>query len=361
MKRSAASLTRYRAPSPVDFMTSSTILYTESELGTQVVSHGELVERFGLQAMGRVLDRAGIRTRRVAPSGISGSDLGFAAAERLLAKHHIDRASIDLLIFCTQSPDYWLPTTACILQDRLGLGPCAAFDINLGCSQYVYALSVAHSMIVAKCSNRALVITGDTMSHFVNPLDRSVVPLMGDAGTATLVGPAGAGEGFLGFELGTDGSGHQHLMIPAGGARIPLSDETGIETTDAEGNVRSKENLFMNGVAIFHFAISTVPGVIRSLLGKLQLRVEDIDLYLFHQANKYMLDHICKKMGIPGNKTHFYIEDIGNTSGSSLPVVLGDALQRGKIRPGSKVLIIGFGVGLSWGATVVQWPGEKSA
>lgn len=343
-------------------MTSSTILFTEFELGETVLSHEDLVERFGEQAMRRVVERAGIRTRRVAPAGVSGSDLGYAAADRLLTTNGVDRKSIDLLIFCTQSPDYWLPSTACILQDRLGLGRhCAAFDLNLGCSQYVYALSIAHSMIVAKSATRALVITGDTMSHFVNPQDRAVVPLMGDAGTATLVGTAPDGEGFLGFELGTDGSGYKHLMIPAGGARIPISETTRVERVDAEGNVRSEENLFMNGVAIFHFAISTVPGVIKSLLAKLELQQEDIDLYLFHQANKYMLDHICKKMGIPPEKSHFYIEDIGNTSGSSLPVVLGDALRHGKIKPGAKVLAIGFGVGLSWGATVVQWPGQSAA
>ena len=338
------------------------ILATDFELGSETVTFEQLEERFGAEAMQKVLSGAGIRNRRVAARGVCGSDLGYAAACRLLETHGIARESIDLLIFCTQSPDYWMPTTACILHERLGLvRKCAAFDINLGCSQYIYGLSIAYSMLRAGTASRALVVTGDTMSHYIHPRDRAVVPLMGDAGSATLIGEVPDGQGFLQFELGTDGTGHRHLMIPAGGARIPISAETAIECEDAEGNVRSQQNLYMNGVGIFHFAISTVPAVIQSVLVKASLTMDDIDLFLFHQANLYMLEYLMKKLKIPASRMHFFIEDIGNTSGSTIPLLLSDAWRAGRIRPGMKVLAIGFGVGLSWGATVMQWPENAPA
>lgn len=338
-------------------MKSTAILAVESELGEQVLTLAELEERFGCEQMQKVLAGAGIRNRRIAPPGVCGSDMAFKAAARLIEQNSIDPQTIDLLIFCTQTPDHWLPTTACILHERLGLKKqCAAFDINLGCSQYIYALSIAHSMLMSGCASRALVLTGDTMSRTVHPHDRSVVPLMGDGGSATLVGFAKEGEGFLGFELGTDGSGHQYLMIPAGGSRMPLSEKTHVEEQDSEGNVRTLENLHMNGAAIFHFAISVVPPTIKSLLEKLALTFEGIDVFLFHQANKFMLEYLLKKLKIPAEKTHFYVEEIGNTSGSTLPILIADALRNGKIKPGNTVLAIGFGVGLSWAATVIRWP-----
>jgi 3-oxoacyl-[acyl-carrier-protein] synthase III len=338
-------------------MKSSCILAVEPELGADTLTYEDLERRFGASAMQKVLSGAGIRNRRVAPRGVCGSDLAFNAATRLFEKYRIDPQSIDLLIFCTQSPDYWMPTTACILHDRLQLKhQCAAFDINLGCSQYVYALSVAHSMLLSGLARHALVLTGDTMSQIVHPQDRAVVPLMGDAGSATLLGEASEGTGFLGFELGTDGSGSQYLMIPAGAARQPYTPDTAIEATDGEGNVRTPQNLYMNGVAIFHFAISTVPKTVQTLLGKLSLDMSDIDLFLFHQANKYMIDYLLKKMKVPPDKTHFYLEDVGNTSGSTIPLLLADAWRAGKVKAGANVLAIGFGVGLSWAATVIRWP-----
>lgn len=338
-------------------MKRSSILAVEPELGAGGLTFEELENRFGPEAMQKVLSGAGIRNRRVAPPGVCGSDLAYNAAMRLFTKYSIDPESIDLLIFCTQSPDYWMPTTACLLHDRLKLQhKCAAFDINLGCSQYIYGLSVAHSMLVSGAASRALVLTGDTLTHSIHPLDRAVAPLMGDAGSATLVGEVEDQAGFMGFELGTDGAGSKYLMIPAGGSRQPCTPETAIEAMDSEGNVRSPQHLYMNGVAIFHFAISTVPRVVDALLTKLALNIGDIDLFLFHQANKYMIDYLLKKMKIPATKTHFYLEEVGNTSGSTIPLLLADACKAGKVTSGAKILAVGFGVGLSWGATVIQWP-----
>ena len=193
------------------------------------------------------------------------------------------------------------------------------------------------------------------MTRTIHPRDRMIVPILGDAGSASIVVPSADGAcGFLGFELGTDGSGAKHLMIPASGFRQPRSAETAADITDAEGNTRSAENLYMNGAAIFHFAISTVPPTIQKLLGKLGMTLDDLDLVLFHQANQYMLDYLYKKLKIPAEKAFCHLENVGNTSGSTLPLVLTEAIRHGRVKPGAKVLLIGFGVGLSWAATVFR-------
>ena len=211
-------------------------------------------------------------------------------------------------------------------------------------------------MIAAGIASTALVLTGDTLSRTVHPKDRALVPLQSDGGSATLVGKVPQGQGFLGFQLGTDGSGHKYLMIPAGGFRNPISPETATEITDAEGNIRTQQNLYMNGAAVFHFAISVVPPTIDKILKDLSLSPDDIDLYLFHQANKFMLEYLLRKMKIPAEKTHLYIEEVGNSSGTTVPIVLAEAWKEGKVQPGKLVLLIGFGVGLSWAATVIRWP-----
>lgn len=335
----------------------TSILAVRYALPAGTLAFEELEARFGPEVMKRVLSGTGIRHRRVTRDGMCGSDFAFEAATELIREEGVDRESIDLLIMCTQTPDYLLPTTACVLHERLGLKKnCACFDINLGCSQYVYALSVAHSMIVAGVASRALVLTGDTLSRTLHPKDKAVVPLLADGGSATLVGRTPAGQGFLGFKLGTDGSGHRHLMIPAGGFREPRSAETARETTDADGNVRTRETLFMNGAAIFHFSISVVPPTIQELLAELRLQMEEVDLFLFHQANKYMLDYLAKKLKLPPEKTFYFLEEIGNTSGTTVPIVLREAWRAGKVVPGKLVMLISFGVGLSWAATVIRWP-----
>jgi 3-oxoacyl-[acyl-carrier-protein] synthase-3 len=338
------------------------ILALAYKLGDQRISYEDIELRFGVEAAAKVLKGSGIRNRFVAPKGVCGSDLALAAAEELFAARPEARADVDIHIHCTQSPDYFLPTTACVLHQKLRLKKeCASFDINLGCSQYIYALSVADAMLSAGIGRLALVTTGDTMSQTVHPKDRALVPILGDAGSATLVGKAEPGTGFLGFCLGTDGSGAKHLMLPAGGFRTPISVETAVETTDAEGNVRSPENLFMNGAAIFHFAITVVPATIHKLLKQLSLTMDDIGLFLFHQANRYMLDYLVKKMAIPQEKTFFYIDEVGNTSGSTMPLVLAEAVRADKVKPGQNILMIVFGVGLSWAATVMTAPAVLAA
>jgi 3-oxoacyl-[acyl-carrier-protein] synthase-3 len=338
------------------------ILAIAYKLGSERISYEDISSRFGAEAAARALKGSGIRNRYVAPKGVCGSDLAFEAAEDLFTDRPEARAEVDIHIHCTQSPDYFLPTTACLLHEKLRLRKdCASFDINLGCSQYIYALSVADAMLSAGLGHLALVTTGDTMSQTVHPKDRALVPILGDAGSATLVGKAEDETGFLGFCLGSDGAGARYLMLPAGGFRTPISAETAVETTDAEGNVRSPQNLFMNGAAIFHFAITVVPATIEKLLRQVSLTMDDIGLFLFHQANRYMLDYLVKKLAIPPDKTFFYLDDVGNTSGSTLPVVLAEAVRAGKVKPGRKILMIVFGVGLSWAATVMIAPAALAA
>lgn len=321
------------------------------------LTHEELVQRFGRDVMDRIAHSSGIWERRIVRNGQCASDLALKAAEALLDNHQVARESIDLLIFGTQTPDYLLPTTACILQDRLGLSTeTAAFDINLGCSQYVYSLSVAHSMICAGLANRALVLTGDTVSRILHPQDRVNVPLFGDAGTATLVERVGEEEGFMEFVQGTDGSGYQYLIWPASGLRIPRSNKTAIEVKDKSGSVRREEDMFMDGTAIFLFTLKVVPRTVKMLLAKTGLDMDDVDLFIFHQASEYIIESSAKKLKIPREKLHYKLHDVGNSGGSTVAIALTDAWLSERIKPGMIVLLVAFGVGLSWSSTIIRWP-----
>ncbi|WP_238327700.1 ketoacyl-ACP synthase III [Paenibacillus gorillae] len=245
----------------------------------------------------RLTEKIGIYKRTIATQDESASDLAVKAANKLFDQTNFDRQKIDFVIFCTQSPDYILPTTACIIQERLGLRTsCGAFDFNLGCSGYVYGLSLAKGLIETGSAHHILLLTGDTYSKYINEKDRSVKVLFGDAATATLLSGKEAESDFIGpFVFGTDGSGAENLIIPAGGMREPLSEEAQIEQEDQFGNARSKANLYMNGPEIFNFTLKVVPDTIQQLLEKSAKIKEDYNLFIFHQANKYMLEHLRKK------------------------------------------------------------------
>jgi 3-oxoacyl-[acyl-carrier-protein] synthase-3 len=324
------------------------------------LTHAELCQRFGDAAMTRVLETTGIRERRLVPENICASDLAFRAAEELLRKTGIPREGIDLILFASQTPDYLLPATACILQERLKLGMhVAAFDINLACSQYVYAHSVAAAMIGSGMAKRALVLTGDTVSRTLNPLDRAVVPLFGDAGTASLLEDVGSKAGYLGFDFGTDGSGANSLIWPASGLREPHSPKTAVEHTDKGGNVRRKDDMYMDGAMIMVFTLKRVGESVNRLLAKLKLTKDDIDLFVFHQASNVIFDSIISKLHLPSEKVPRTFPDYGNSGGSSVGVTLGECVMRGQLKPGMRVLLSAFGAGLSWCSAVLVWP-EKS-
>ena len=321
------------------------------------LNNATLEERFGTKALDSIVNMAGIHERRIVTPGVTAADLAYVAAQGLLADCHIDLHSIDLLVFTSQTPDYQIPATACVLHGRLGLSKtCAAFDLNLGCSAFPYTLSVAEGMIAAGRARRALILNADALTTVIHPQDRALVPLQGDGAAATLVEISESSIGVQGTVLGTDGSGHQHLIIPASGARCPRSGETRRELRDDNGSIRTREHLSMNGPAIFHFCVYQIPEAIEDALAQWDTDLEAVDLVIFHQANKTMLELIYQKLKIPSHKRFFFMATVGNLSGASVPVTIAEAWRQGKIKPGSLTLLAAFGVGLSWGITLLRWP-----
>jgi 3-oxoacyl-[acyl-carrier-protein] synthase-3 len=336
-------------------MINSRIVAITEHLPEIVLGNDELARLYPEWSAEKILEKTGIRERRVCDANETAGDLAEQAARRLLVAGGIDPASIGFLILVTQSPDYFLPTTACLLQHRLGLPTtCGALDVNLGCSGYIYGLSLAKGLIAAGIARHVLLLTTETYSKYIHPRDKSVRTLFGDGAAATLISVADA-PGIGAFVLGTDGGGFQKLIVPAGGMRLPRSAATAVEQTDVSGNVRSRDHLFMDGPEIFSFTITTVPRTVQETLAANGLALEAIDLFVFHQANKYMLDFLCRKCKIDPTKFYMNFADCGNTVSASIPIALARAVADGSLRPGMKVMLVGFGVGLSWGATVVTW------
>ncbi len=308
---------------------------------------------FGADEVARVSQASGVSNRHVVNNGICASDLCLPCAERVLAELGWERESIGLLLFVSQTPDYILPATACTLHARLGLSrACAAFDVALGCSGYTYGLWLASSLLAAGAGKRALVLVGDTISRLTSPHDRSVALLFGDAGTATAL-ESEPGAPPLFFALGTDGSGAEHLMVPAGGFRHPRTGFTPVRTVRENGNVRSDEDVFMNGGEIFAFTIKTVPAVIQSALQSAGWAPADVDAFVFHQANRFMLQHLAKRLRIPDSKLVLTLEDFGNTSSASIPLSMTVGLRERLSSTPLRLVLAGFGVGFSWGSMAV--------
>lgn len=336
--------------------TRAAILAISSYLPAGQLTNEQLAEELGDVEPGVIFDRTGIRLRRIAAEDECASDLGIAAARHLFESQNIRPDEIDFLLFCTQSPDYFLPTTACIVQEQLGLRiDCGAIDFNQGCSGYVYGLSLAKSLIEARVARKVLLITSDTYSKFINARDRSVRTLFGDGAAATLIGESESDEQLIGpFVFGTDGRGAKQLIVPAGGMRRAIDAEAMVEREDEQGNWRSERNLYMNGPEIFNFTLRTVPQVFQKLLDASGRSLDEIDYFIPHQANKFMLDRLQHRLRIPPEKFHVELEATGNTVSSTIPIALESALQKGRIKRGDTVALVGFGVGYSWAATLVR-------
>ena len=327
-----------------------------SQLPVRVETNAELASDVGWTAE-EIFAKTGIRERHVAGPDECVSDLAFAAADKLLRETAVDRHSIQFLILCTQTPDHFLPATACLVHARLGLGEnCAAFDVNQGCSGYVYALALASALIRSGMAERGLVLTGDNYTKFIHPQDRSVRTLFGDAATATLL-QASDRPGLDHFVLGTDGTGARNLILPAGGTRLPRSPATAEPVTDDSGNRRAPDNLYMNGPQIFNFTLRRVPELFAQVLARSGRQKTDIDWFVLHQANRFLLDHLRQKLNLPPEKMVYHLENTGNTVSSTIPLALEQASADGRLRPGHCVLLAGFGVGYSWGAALCQWSG----
>ena len=323
-------------------------------LPPKVVDNKALVEEFGTWTDEKIHQKTGIRERHIV-DGELVSDLATRAGEKFFEEHGIDRDEIDFLLLCTECPDYYLPATACVVQDRLGLKKTTgALDFNLGCSGFVYGLALAKGLIGTGIAMKVLLITADTLSRTVHPKDKSTRTIFGDAAAATLV--EGSDTARIGdFVLGTDGSGMDKLIIPAGAWAAPRSPETAVERTNKWGNTRTAENLYMNGPEVLKFTVETVPPAVRQVLEIHSLKLEDIDLFVFHQATKLILEHLRKEIGIPEEKFYTNIENKGNTVSATIPMALRDAADQGRLRPGDRVMLVGFGVGFSWGATILRW------
>lgn len=303
----------------------------------------------------RLTKKTGIVIRHICAENEIASDLALRAAEKVLG-NNVDRMSVDYLILCTQSPDYYLPTTACILQDKLGLSTdCGAFDYNLGCSGYIYGLSIAKGLIESDQAQNVLLLTAETYSKYINPKDNTVLPLFGDAATATLIsGYDREKSGLEGFVMGTDGSGYKNLIVPVGGMRKRYFDTAIEEITDEYGNYRSNRDLYMQGSAISDFALDVVPKTIEKILDKTNLRKEEIDYFVFHQANKFMLQFLQMKCDLLDYPYWNDVKEYGNTVSCSIPIALVDMMKVATNRNIRKVMSIGFGVGLSWGGCVID-------
>lgn len=321
-------------------------------LPERTVTNEELVAEFPEWTVEKIAEKVGVNKRHIAGNETISS-IAVKAAEKLFDENHeIDRQEIDFVLVCTQSPDYFLPPTACIVQNRLGIPKtCGAFDFNLGCSGYEYGLAIAKGYIFAGIAKNILLITAEAYNKHIHPRDKGNRTIFGDAATATLISTDGFAE--IGeFVLGTDGSGAENLIVKTGGTALP--EKANDLEYDENGNPRSSDYLYMNGAEIFNFTLRVVPKMVRQTLEKNGLSDTDIDLYVFHQANSFMLSHLRKKLKIAENKFFINMAEIGNTVSSTIPIALKDAQKAGLLK--GRILIAGFGVGLSWGACTLTCP-----
>jgi len=323
-------------------------------LPEKILDNAELVRQFGTWTEQKILAKTGIHKRHVV-DGELVSDLATGAGEKLFEEHGIDRDEVDFLLLCTECPDYFLPATACIVQDRLKLrNNIGALDYNLGCSGFIYGLALAKGLVMSGVAKKVLLITAETITRTIHPKDKSTRTIFGDAAAASLIEADDAG-GIGEFVLGTDGSGASKLLVPAGAWAQPSSEETRAETTNRWGNTRTLENLYMDGPEILKFTLEVAPPCMDEVLRKNGLTLEDIDLVVFHQASFMLLEKLREELRIPDEKFVINIGDYGNTVSSTIPLALRDMELAGRLRGGSRVLILGFGVGLSWGGAVIHW------
>lgn len=321
-------------------------------LPEKVVTNDDLITDFPEWTVEKVANKIGVNKRHVTKEGETATDLAVNAAMKLFSEHNIDKSKIDFILFCTQSPDYHLPTSACLIQNRLGLSTsCGAIDFNLGCSGYVYGLSLAKGLLLGGVAKNILLLTAETYSKFIHPKDKGNRTIFGDAATATLISDHGFAS-IEDFSLGTDGSGADNLIVRNGAARSDFSTPiTDVENLEREF---SDSYLYMNGPEIFNFTLERVPEVVNSILQKNNLLITDINYFIFHQANKYMLNFLRKKMKVDEAKFVIQMEDTGNTVSSTIPIALYIERQKSSFVSEQNILLVGFGVGYSWGACVVK-------
>lgn len=336
----------------------------EYYLPATVITNEELCGDFPGWTAEKVKSKTGIEARHVAAVNQYASDLAVEAARKLLVSQARGPEEIDFVMLCTQSPDYLLPTTACLVQDRLGIATtCGALDIGLGCSGFVYGLSIAKGLIETGQARRVLLITCETYSKFMAPDDINVRAIFGDAAAAILVEALPADQATdqcpIGpFLFGTDGSGMANLILKRGGVRALERQpfDAGEQTTTEECVLGAP--LYMNGPEIFVFAMRVVPSAVRELLARTGMSLKDVDLFVLHQANMFILEQLRKRLDVPKERFAYALRDCANTTSSSIPIALKRALIQGQLGPGGLALLVGFGVGYSWACALIRWPRE---
>jgi 3-oxoacyl-[acyl-carrier-protein] synthase III len=291
-----------------------------------------------------ILERTGISERRIAAEDEALTDICLPAARRALAMAAADPSSIDLLIVATVTPDMAFPSSSALIADALGMPDAAAYDLSAGCTGFVYAIAQAQAMLACGLSKRALVVGGDVLSKILDWTDRSTIVLVGDGAGAVVMEGVDTG-GFLGFELGADGGGGASLWLPGSGSR---------KFDDPDSYVK------MNGREVFKFATRVMVSSAEAILGECDKTVEDVDVYVPHQANVRIIDHAARKLGFPQEKTIINVNKYGNTSSGSIPLALADAADDGRLEPGKLVLLTGMGAGLTWGSALIEWTHETT-
>lgn len=331
-------------------------------LPATVLDNEELGRLYPGWGADKIFDKTGIRSRRIAAPHETAGDLAFEAAEKLFARGVVGREQVDFTILCTQAPDHVLPTTACILQHRLGLATSSgALDVNLGCSGFVYCLSLAKGLVESGAARCVLVLTADTYSKYIHPLDKSVRTLFGDGAAATAVVAQEGDRAAIGpFVFGTDGRGADRLIVEAGGFRTPRSADTARELADESGNVRSREHLYMAGADIMAFSLREVPRAAGALLDKAGLAREAVDYFVLHQANRFMLESLRKKLGVAPARLPIHVEDCGNTVSSTIPLTLVALREQGLFTTRKTLMLLGFGVGYSWAGCLLNFQQDNT-
>ena len=312
-------------------------------LGGQLETGADLIRDNPDWKLAEIEAKTGVKTRHIAALSETAADMAASAARDLFDRG-INPAEVNALIFVSQSPDYILPTTACLLQNRLGLKTsCMAFDINLGCSGFVHGLGVSIALINSCLANKVLLLCGDTYTRYIGKNDRTCRPIFSDGAAAALI--ARGNQVSSGpFVFGSDGSGGQNLIVKGSGARHEECQTPS-----------SRSNLYMNGPQVFMFTMSSVPKVVSKILEECGTRLEDVDLFIFHQASALVLENIGRQLKLPSEKLYSNLENIGNTVSATIPIALSNAVRDGRLHPGQTVLICGFGVGYSWAGALVRW------
>lgn len=316
-------------------------------------TNDDLKREFPNWDLALIEEKTGIAQRFIAAEGQTASDLGVEAAQKLFAEYEIDPSTIDFLLFCTQTPDYPLPTTACLIQDRLGLPThCGALDFNLGCSGFVYGLSLAEGLIASGAARRILFITAETYSKYIDPQDRSLRTIFGDAAAATLIESSDSQE-LSGFCFGTDGKGADTLLVTDGGARAEC------DAIKPRHRKRWASRLYMDGASLMSFTVEAIPKLLEDIYARASVKADDVDLFLFHQATRKMLELLQQRLAVSNDRLPILLADYGNTVSCTLPILIEEMRVSGRLKASCPNVLIGFGVGWSW-AGCVWTPGPNA-